>query len=53
MDETETDILNDDDDVEPQVTSSDPNERKMARKLRIERRLEAIRKYVFISSYFK
>lgn len=29
---------------EPQVTSSDPNERKLARKLRIERRLEAIRK---------
>ncbi|KAK4874148.1 hypothetical protein RN001_013508 [Aquatica leii] len=29
---------------EPQVTSSDPNERKLARRLRIERRLEAIRK---------
>lgn len=30
--------------VEPQVTSNDPNERKLARKLRIQRRLEAIRR---------
>ncbi|KAF5291445.1 hypothetical protein FQR65_LT01756 [Abscondita terminalis] len=29
---------------EPQITSSDPNERKLARQLRIERRLEAIRR---------
>ncbi|KAB0793354.1 hypothetical protein PPYR_12974 [Photinus pyralis] len=31
-------------DKEPLVTSADPNERKLARRLRIERRLEAIRK---------
>lgn len=30
--------------IEPQITSNDPNERKLARRLRIERRLEAIRK---------
>lgn len=29
---------------EPKVTSQDPNERKLARRLRIERRLEAIKK---------
>nr|XP_022912087.1 dynein regulatory complex protein 1 homolog [Onthophagus taurus] len=29
---------------EPQVTSSDPNERKLARRLRIERRIEALRR---------
>ena len=29
---------------EPDVTSSDPNERKLARRLRIQRRLEAIRR---------
>lgn len=31
-------------DVEPDVDSSDPNERKLARKLRIQRRLESLRK---------
>ncbi|KAL3272766.1 hypothetical protein HHI36_014227 [Cryptolaemus montrouzieri] len=30
--------------LEPQVTSPDPNERKLARRLRIERRLEALRR---------
>ncbi|KAH1016648.1 hypothetical protein HUJ04_007832 [Dendroctonus ponderosae] len=30
--------------LEPQVTSSDPNERKLARRLRIERRWEALKK---------
>lgn len=30
--------------LEPQVTSSDPEERKAARRMRIERRLENIRK---------
>lgn len=44
MEEAEADILKDMDDVEPQVTSSDPTERKLARRMRIERRLEAIRK---------
>lgn len=29
---------------EPQLTSKDPNERKMARRLRVERRWEAIKK---------
>lgn len=29
---------------EPQITSNDPNERRLARKLRIERRLESIKK---------
>lgn len=31
--------------TEPLVTSYDPNERKLARRLRIERRLEAIKRY--------
>lgn len=39
----------DDDDVlapkEPQVTSTDPNERKAARSLRIKRRQDALKKY--------
>lgn len=30
---------------EPSVTSSDPNERKLARQLRIKRRLETLTKY--------
>ncbi|XP_030751277.1 dynein regulatory complex protein 1 homolog [Sitophilus oryzae] len=30
--------------LEPQITSSDPNERKLARRLRIERRWEAVKK---------
>lgn len=30
--------------LEPQVTSSDPNERKLARRLRIERRLGALKR---------
>lgn len=30
---------------EPQVTAADPNERKMARRLRIERRAETLRRY--------
>lgn len=34
-------------DLVPQITSIDPDERKLARKLRIERRLEAIRRQVF------
>lgn len=29
---------------EPSVTSADPNERKLARRLRIQRRLEALKK---------
>lgn len=29
---------------EPSVTSSDPNERKLARRLRIQRRQDALRK---------
>lgn len=30
--------------IGPQVTSADPNERKLARRLRIERRCEALKK---------
>lgn len=33
----------DDPDYEPQVTSNNPAERKLARKLRIQRRAEALR----------
>ncbi|XP_012279027.1 dynein regulatory complex protein 1 [Orussus abietinus] len=33
-----------DEPVEPSVTSADPNERKLARRLRIQRRLEALKK---------
>lgn len=33
-------------DLEPHVTSSNPNWRKLARALRIQRRIEAIKKYV-------
>ncbi|KAL1494521.1 hypothetical protein ABEB36_010106 [Hypothenemus hampei] len=32
------------DELEPQVTSTDPNERKLARRLRIERRQQAVKK---------
>ncbi|XP_060522355.1 dynein regulatory complex protein 1 isoform X2 [Cylas formicarius] len=32
------------DELEPQVTSADPNERKLARRIRIERRLEVLQK---------
>lgn len=44
MDESEEVIEGIVEDEEPQVTSTDPNERKLARRMRIERRLEAIRK---------
>lgn len=37
--------------LEPQVTSPDPNERKLARRLRIERRLEALRR-LYGSAFF-
>ncbi|XP_066991987.2 dynein regulatory complex protein 1 [Anabrus simplex] len=37
-------IDNEDEIKEPQITSSDPNERKLARRLRIQRRIEAVRK---------
>lgn len=36
----------DDYEAEPQITSSDPEERKSARALRINRRIEAIKKYL-------
>lgn len=32
------------DSEEPSITSSDPNERKLARRIRIQRRLEALTK---------
>ncbi|KAK5641763.1 hypothetical protein RI129_010310 [Pyrocoelia pectoralis] len=44
MDDDENEGKEDIEDREPQVTSSDPKERKLARQLRIERRLEAIRR---------
>lgn len=44
MDDLDEQIAESLQEVEPQVTSSDPGERKLARKLRIERRLEAIRR---------
>lgn len=44
MDDDETECNEEIEEKEPLVTSADPNERKLARRLRIERRLEAIRK---------
>lgn len=34
------------DNAEPSVLSEDPNERKLARRLRMQRRIEALQKYV-------
>ncbi|RZC34533.1 NYD-SP28 domain containing protein [Asbolus verrucosus] len=39
----------DDENYEPLVTSQNPTERMMARRLRIQRRVEALRKYYFLS----
>ena len=36
---------------EPSLISPDPNERKLARRLRIQRRQEASKQYVFIILY--
>lgn len=37
-----------DDPEEPSVTSNDPNERKLARRLRIQRRLEALKRLLWL-----
>ncbi|KAK9885399.1 hypothetical protein WA026_010894 [Henosepilachna vigintioctopunctata] len=44
MDESSQQISGEFEELEPQVTSTDPNERKLARRLRIERRIQALKR---------